>query len=596
MTQLKLKYTLNLLCGMLFVIEAEGQKEFEKFARVYWYTGYHYNADSLLHFDDTDLQEIITEDSVASHNWLDLYNIAYLNSDTSAMSYILYEGLKHASNEEEQLKAYNLHAERLQYLGDFQQSYLLITEALEFFQGLDDTEVYSMLVFNLLKLNLKLSEVEVGIVDSLWNDVDERIQRNIGRPIINNQSYIACRTGSLDSNFYLGLIDSRKFYAEFYNAHFRLEGQLDHTQTLENEMHYLSRLDNKDYLISYKIYQYFLERHWLELTKKTALLKHLVNSASEFAKKTNDWEVNNHLYSTLLSLKRLTASDTALFNIFIPVSVNRSDPLIKLQERGKLQQLLLKQEKKFSEKLRILNRNLETKTLALLSSLLFGLFLLVLLFVFYIKLSRSKRIVDQKVEHISTINAILAHDMKAPLISLLDRLDEEKNEHHDTQDLVRSNIMAIKMMMDDLLLWSFHMKNESFDQKTPVYLLEILDDCLCYSNTIAQARKVTVRLDFSFIEELIIYSNKFAVEVVIRNLLFNALMHSEEGGQVRVDIIKTPGVTELIVENNYTEFKRKISTGIGLKLIDGLNTGNELFWLSNTKEKGCHRSLIRFMS
>jgi len=184
------------------------------------------------------------------------------------------------------------------------------------------------------------------------------------------------------------------------------------------------------------------------------------------------------------------------------------------------------------------------------------------------KVKKRTEELNKKNRELSEINqvkdrlfSIISHDLRAPMSSLSvllnvfmnlkDNVSEEKIGEYSLK--VQSYIKDVTNLLDNLLNWSLtqlgdrEMKLESLDVK-PV--IEENLDFLMFS---AEQKNIGFRKEFENAQVKVL-GDREMLNLVLRNLLNNAIKYTEPGGKVKVSTQKQDKMAEISVED----------TGVGM--------------------------------
>ena len=180
---------------------------------------------------------------------------------------------------------------------------------------------------------------------------------------------------------------------------------------------------------------------------------------------------------------------------------------------------------------------------------------------------------------------VLVHELKAPLgavegylTSMLDGVvnDEETRRHVVTRSIAR--IQGMRQLILDLLdvtRLEAGMKARDF---STVQLAELARECMDALRPQAEAKHVTMEIAAAPTLELV--AVRAEIEIVLNNLLTNAIKYNREGGSVRVSLRRHDDVFEISVHD----------TGFGLSREDAAKLFNDFVRIKNAKTRGIEGS------
>jgi two-component system sensor histidine kinase/response regulator len=180
---------------------------------------------------------------------------------------------------------------------------------------------------------------------------------------------------------------------------------------------------------------------------------------------------------------------------------------------------------------------------------------------------------------------VLVHELKAPLsavegylTSMLDGVvsDEETRRHVVTRSIAR--IQGMRQLIFDLLdvtRLEAGMKARDF---STVQLAELARECMDALRPQAEAKHVT--MEIAAAPNLAVVAVRAEIEIVLNNLLTNAIKYNREGGSVRVSLGRHEDVFEISVHD----------TGFGLSREDAAKLFNDFVRIKNAKTRGIEGS------
>jgi len=166
----------------------------------------------------------------------------------------------------------------------------------------------------------------------------------------------------------------------------------------------------------------------------------------------------------------------------------------------------------------------------------------------------QKQKLEQLNEEKNKLFSIISHDLRSPVNSMqgylelmLDSdLSAEESEHmkQELLDLTKNT----SHMLQNLLLWSQAQMKGAGLQLKPVHLKDILTKATEYQKSIAI--KKGIALEIKPFTDKLIYADSDMLELVIRNLVNNAIKFTPSGGQIGVEVKNIGDNTEISVMDN----------------------------------------------
>lgn len=152
------------------------------------------------------------------------------------------------------------------------------------------------------------------------------------------------------------------------------------------------------------------------------------------------------------------------------------------------------------------------------------------------------------------IFSVISHDLRAPIASLITFVQSFEEHEYTEQELktylpvLKGNLEQTADLLNNLLFWSRSQINnmELNVEKTSVYDLTS-KTVRCMSN---QASEKSILLVNEVPVNCYAYVDESTSEIVLRNLLANAIKFSDSGGTVIVSAVEESGFVQLKVADN----------------------------------------------
>ncbi len=189
--------------------------------------------------------------------------------------------------------------------------------------------------------------------------------------------------------------------------------------------------------------------------------------------------------------------------------------------------------------------------------------LLIFLVTDYIRVSyhKEKKLTDHKARELLLSNetkdkllSILAHDLRAPLISiqnyleLLSEFDLGEDEKQSINAMLLSETHNTQQMLSNLLSWSKTQMEGVKAKLSYLNLKETLAATLSFQT--AMAAKKNIALKDNIGSEIYVMADGDMLQLVIRNLLNNAIKFTPEGGTISLDTKKEGTNCVIMVKDN----------------------------------------------
>jgi signal transduction histidine kinase len=176
--------------------------------------------------------------------------------------------------------------------------------------------------------------------------------------------------------------------------------------------------------------------------------------------------------------------------------------------------------------------------------------------------------------------SILGHDLKQPLTSLqgylelLSDFDLEEKEKREIQDqllLVTKNASA---MLSNLLAWSRGQLQNLHADMQSLRVQEVLGPVTDLAGSISKDKSISLQIDIP--EATIVKADRQMLELIVRNLLMNAIKFTPAGGCIRLSVESTAEACTIRVKDNGVGISPEIQPHIfSLGIRSGIGTGHE---------------------
>lgn len=173
-----------------------------------------------------------------------------------------------------------------------------------------------------------------------------------------------------------------------------------------------------------------------------------------------------------------------------------------------------------------------------------------------------------------------SHELQTPLAVIQSKLDiflQNKNltkeQAHILQQLYDATSRLYRINKNLLLL--ARLENFKFTQREKLHLVSILQDVLPYFHEQAEKKKLTIDTNFEY--DTTIQTNKGQFEILVNNLILNAIRHNIKLGHITISLTKNQlvvansGSTEALeADKLFKRFSRSTelaeSSGLGLAI------------------------------
>lgn len=202
----------------------------------------------------------------------------------------------------------------------------------------------------------------------------------------------------------------------------------------------------------------------------------------------------------------------------------------------------------------------------------------------YEKQERIQRNLAEKLEVLNQENqklfSIISHDLRSPLLTIEGYLKEMTNSEidHSYRRILEYELLHqtenTSGMLDNLLIWS----KQKIDGKgfTPVHFkfMEVMSDSLSVLEKMALRKSIT--FTFAAPSDLVLYGEPRQIEILLRNLIQNAIKFTEANGQVNLTVENVGSQTVITINDTGVGIKKeKLEAIFSEKVQSTFGTNNE---------------------
>lgn len=171
--------------------------------------------------------------------------------------------------------------------------------------------------------------------------------------------------------------------------------------------------------------------------------------------------------------------------------------------------------------------------------------------------SRTQEI--QKLNQIKDrILTIIGHDLRAPisalysLLKMLDDKDISQEEFLGISDRLKNSVYGLNFMLNNILHWASNQMNGAQTKKERIDLRKLVEQIEDLFKEIIQSKNIT--FEHSIREGTTIWADANQIEVVLRNLVNNAIKYTNEKGKITIQATSKETFVEIGV----------MDTGVGM--------------------------------
>lgn len=231
--------------------------------------------------------------------------------------------------------------------------------------------------------------------------------------------------------------------------------------------------------------------------------------------------------------------------------------------------------------------------------------------------NREKELAQSRLVALAEVNetknklfSIVAHDLRAPLASVenylaqLNNLDLNEKEKTTIEQHLLVSTRQTSEMLQNILYWSRDQMKGIAANLNPVFLYETLSQTLKLQQTLAGEKNILLTYHIDPILKVV--ADVDMLELIIRNLLNNAVKFSLPGGEIKISIeedgnnciiaisdngigIKDENIKNMFLLNNKGTYGTHNEKGIGLGLVLAktyIELQNGEIWFRNNPNGG----------
>ena len=189
----------------------------------------------------------------------------------------------------------------------------------------------------------------------------------------------------------------------------------------------------------------------------------------------------------------------------------------------------------------------------------------------HLEKEREKELTEKKISFFTHIS----HEFRAPLTLIINPLKDllaKKNDDREKKEvfMIYRNARRLLSLVDQLLLFK---KVESVDQRLNMEQFDLIEACndvyLSFSQH-AKSKKISFSIEKND-DELFVYADKEKIEIILFNLVSNALKYTSAGGSVMLQILQDDKMIRIMVKDS----GRGIPAGVGNKLFESFYQVNQ---------------------
>jgi len=198
--------------------------------------------------------------------------------------------------------------------------------------------------------------------------------------------------------------------------------------------------------------------------------------------------------------------------------------------------------------------------------------------VFYFKLKKRKKELQEANQAKDKIFSIVAHDLRSPvgtLNSMIAILTEEDHglNYRELLNKFKPIIAGSFDMLENLLVWAKSNLGKLETDPTILSLNKIIDETISLFSHFSEEKSIGIKYESS--SEIKVMADKILLETVIRNLLKNAIKFTPENGEIRIESTIENGFAVISVTDNGVGIPQKVQTSVLKGFYQSAGTHNE---------------------
>lgn len=291
-----------------------------------------------------------------------------------------------------------------------------------------------------------------------------------------------------------------------------------------------------------------------------------VNESIEIAKRMNNRSfLSAQLQERSALYKKLGKYDAALNDATESRKIH--DSMASVKKAVEISSLVSAYElEKTSEEIKVLEeasiKSLKERNtlIAVLAILATSFVVIIVFFINTRKLNKQLKLNEHQLEESNAMKnklfSIISHDLRGPiaqipaLVDVLQSADVNAEERKWVLDNMKTHGKGSLEMLDKLLLWGKTLVSGNTIVLDKVNVLNNVSDCISLNNSTITAKELSTEINI--VADIEVMCNKTHFDIIMRNLISNAIKYSEKGGIISIGLAEEqkPGYTTIYVKDN----------------------------------------------
>ena len=235
----------------------------------------------------------------------------------------------------------------------------------------------------------------------------------------------------------------------------------------------------------------------------------------------------------------------------------------------------------------------------------------------------NQKLLEMQAQELKKLNAlkdklfsIVSHDLKGPVLGVKEILDLSKRGYMTTDDFAEilpalsDSMDGVAMLLENLLAWSRSQLKGEYMDRTVFDVYQLIQQQKAWVEPVALLKKIHVDLESE--GSVMVFADKHMVELVIRNLLNNAVKFCSVGDNILIQVtnrkedvkisvkdtgagISRDNLERLRQGDSFTTFgsNNEAGTGLGLLLVrDYVEKNGGKLWIDSQENEWAEFSFV----